>query len=391
PGLSVLWSTGASSPTISPIISGSYWATVNNGHCTASDTILLNFLPTPIVQLGSDTTLCQGDTLILNATATAATYLWDNGSTAPIRAVSQNGTYWVGVTANGCTGHDSISIDFIPLPPVNLGQDTSLCEGTLLNLSPGAIPLTASILWSTGASTHSISPIITGVYWLRVSIGSCEESDTILVEFRPLPHIDLGPDTILCDGDQLILDASWPGTQHLWSDGSTNPTLAVSQAGTYSVTATADGCSNQDVIDISMVYQPEVYLGEDTTICQGDEILLNAGNGFSTYLWNTGSIGNVLNAGAAGPYWVKVSNQCGEAADTFLLSTKDCEYTIFIPNAFTPWRQDGINDQFVVKATGIAEYYIIIFNRWGGQLYESHSIYEPWDGTYHGKRCPQSV
>jgi gliding motility-associated-like protein len=389
-GATYLWQNNSTLPTFQVTQPGNYWVQVSLGGCASTDTlvVLQEVLP---VDLGPDTGLCPGDILTLNATLPGATYLWDNGATGPVRTITQPGTYWVSVSRNGCTGYDSISVDFITLPAIDLGQDTSICEGTLFSLSAGSIPLTVSLLWSTGATSHTIYPGISGSYWLKASVGSCEESDTINVYFKPLPQTDLGPDTILCEGDQIVLDAFWPGGLYLWNDGSTNPTLNISLAGTYSVTVTADGCINQDAIAIDTDSVPEVYLGDDTTICEGDEILLTAGNGFTAYLWNTGVTGNVIEIGQQGAYWVNVTNICGEAADTFQLSTKDCEYTIYIPNTFTPWRVDGINDKFEVKGTAIAEYYIIIFNRWGGQLYESHSLYEPWDGTYHGKRCPQSV
>ncbi len=62
-----------------------------------------------------------------------------------------------------------------------------------------------------------------------------------------------------------------------------------------------------------------------------------------------------------------------------------------IPNAFTP-NNDGINDYFVIKSNReIDNYELIIINRWGNKLYESHSLSDSWDGKYKGKDCSPST
>ncbi|HRY98681.1 MAG TPA: gliding motility-associated C-terminal domain-containing protein [Bacteroidales bacterium] len=389
-GASYLWNNGTTLPTFSITQPGAYWVQVSQGDCASTDTLVVQDEVLPL-DLGPDTALCIGDTLFLNAGLTGAAYLWDDGTTNAVRAVTQSGIYWVSVSRNGCSITDTIQVTFISIPVVNLGIDTMLCEGTPITLSPGAVPLNASLLWSTGATGFSISPLFSGTYWLRVGVGSCEVSDTVNVQFKPIPQVHLGADTTLCEGQALQLQSNWPGDQYLWSDGSTAATLTVSQAGIYGLTVSDDGCSGQDEIGVDTQPLPHTYLGEDTTICQGNELLLHAGNGFDHYLWSTGATSNVIGLTEAGKHWVRVENECGTASDSLVLTIEDCEFTMFIPNAFTPWRPDGINDEFLVKATRIAEYSIIIFNRWGGLIFESHSLDDPWDGTYHGKLCPSSV
>ena len=61
-----LWSTGATGQTISVIQTGAYWVQVNNGACTVTDTINVNFSAPPVLSLGNDTTLCPGQQLLLN-------------------------------------------------------------------------------------------------------------------------------------------------------------------------------------------------------------------------------------------------------------------------------------------------------------------------------------
>ncbi len=62
-----------------------------------------------------------------------------------------------------------------------------------------------------------------------------------------------------------------------------------------------------------------------------------------------------------------------------------------IPNAFTP-NNDGINDYFVIQSNlKIDNYELVIINRWGNKLYESHSLSDSWDGKYKGKYCSSSA
>ena len=81
-----------------------------------------------------------------------------------------------------------------------------------------------------------------------------------------------------------------------------------------------NGCVNSDTIILSAHTLPMVYLGNDTSVCIGDSVILNA-NVFDSYLWNDGSLDSKLKVNTAGVYWVKVedSNGC-QSNDSFELS-----------------------------------------------------------------------
>jgi gliding motility-associated-like protein len=63
---------------------------------------------------------------------------------------------------------------------------------------------------------------------------------------------------------------------------------------------------------------------------------------------------------------------------------------IWIPNAFTP-NGDDENDFFLPKGINIEEFHMLIFNRWGEQLFESYELENGWDGIYQGENCPIGV
>ena len=85
---------------------------------------------------------------------------------------------------------------------------------------------------------------------------------------NPLPTNELNPSYEICDGDILTLNAENSGSTYLWNDNSTDQTLEVTTAGTYSVTVTnADGCESEDEVVITENALPNVSAGQDKTMC----------------------------------------------------------------------------------------------------------------------------
>ena len=80
--------------------------------CTATDTIIITINPGLTIDLGPDIDTCQGLSATLDATTAAATYSWQDASTNPTFNATNSGLFWVDVTANGCTGRDSINVNF---------------------------------------------------------------------------------------------------------------------------------------------------------------------------------------------------------------------------------------------------------------------------------------
>ena len=91
----------------------------------------------------------------------------------------------------------------------------------------------------------------------------CYSYDTVVVTYSTFPVVNLGPDTTICEGSTLVLDAQNPGCTYLWNDGSSNQTLNVSNAGTYQVTVeNSDQCSKVDAITISV--EDQKFAGSDS-------------------------------------------------------------------------------------------------------------------------------
>jgi uncharacterized protein (TIGR02145 family) len=145
----------------------------------------------------------------------------------------------------------------------------------------------------------------------------------------PVPTVNLGPDRSICPGTSTTLDAGAGFTTYLWSTGATTRTITVSAAGTYSVTVTKTGCSANDEVNVSLYTVTPVNLGPDTTVCQGQTVIFDAGAcAGCTYLWiDLGSgltvgTSQTFTTGLAGIYMVTVTNAGGcQVMDTVQLFT----------------------------------------------------------------------
>jgi len=152
-------------------------------------------------------------------------------------------------------------------------------------------------------------------------ITGCETTrQPVNAYIREYPNVNLGPDEAIC-GDasqQLTLNAGNPGSTYVWDDGSNNQTRTVSQSGTYYVTVTNEyGCTASDTTHKDILLSPLVDLGPDTTICDGVELTLDAGDQGVAYYWSTGATTPAITVDLPGAYVVIVTNnQDCTVADT---------------------------------------------------------------------------
>jgi len=277
--------------------------------CPSIDTINVSFDPGPVIELGNDTVLCEGQELLLNVGAGYTNYLWSNGSTDSSVVISFPGIVWVEViNENGCTGSDTIFVEISPGIELNIGSDTTICPNGIFEIDAGSGY--ANYIWQDSTNNQLYEVFSPGTYWVTVfDENGCSGSDTITVELSPPVVVDLGNDTTICLGEDLILEPGNNFYSYYWQDGSTGSTYTVEDAGMYAVIVTdQNGCFGYDTINVSLSPSPEVFLGNDTTLCLGNTLVLDPGSQFSSYMWQDNSTFPVFSVSTTGYYNVTVTN-----------------------------------------------------------------------------------
>ncbi len=304
-----VWSTGATTTSITTTVAGTYSVTATNmGSCTATASGTVTIAANPVATVNNGV-ICSGTPATLTATG-GGTYAWSTGATTTSISTSSTGSYTVTVTnAATCTATATSTVTASTYPTASVNS-TSICAGGSATLTASG---GASYLWSTGATTASItvSPASTTTYTVTVSnAAGCTASATSTVTVNALPVATAtgGP---ICSGTAAVLTASG-GTSYAWSNGATTASTAVTLAGTYRVTVTnASGCTATASAVATAAVRPTVTVTGGSA-CKNVNITITATGG-GTYLWNTGSTASSFTVAPAATttYTVTVTNASG--------------------------------------------------------------------------------
>ncbi len=342
PGGAISWTPTAyllgantATPTITLDSTMQYIVVVQDAlGCSARDTVNIT-VPFDQLFFYPDSSLCAGDSMVIDAGYPGSTYLWSptNEVTQTIAVFAADDYTVVLEDSNGCQSTFTTTVTVDPLPVVVLGPDTSRCIGENWTLDAGNAG--SIYLWSTTAVGQTISVTTNDAYWVQVTdVNTCANSDTINVTFDPLPVIDLR-DTTVCISETITLDAENPGSAYLWSTNETTQTIQVdSVSTTYSVVVTTPTiCVDSADMVITIVPFPVVDLGPDTALCDTDTLDLDAGNPGQAYLWNTGSTDQTTIVTFTMDVWAEVFNG--------YCTTRDSVIVVFnpLPDVIQEWQQ----------------------------------------------------
>jgi hypothetical protein len=338
-------------------------ATSGIGDHAYIDNIAL-FAPPVINDLGPDTSICQGNSLILNAgSGTGYTYLWtvlpagNTVGTAQTLIVDSTGTYQVVVTnSSGFSAGDAITVTIVPAPVVNAGTDTTINYLTTATLHGSATPGTGTYtyLWSPAASLvdatiqnpTTTSLALSTIYTLTVTntTTGCTGTDqvTVFVVGGPLSVAASATPSTICAGDSTSLLAlpsggsgiytyHWLPSAGLSNDTIANPNASPAITTTYTITLSDGASTSSASVTVNVNPLPVVNLGADTTICKNKTITLNAGTGATSYLWSTGETTQTISVDSTdaisniATIWVSVMNSSScSAIDTIVVTFDPC-------------------------------------------------------------------
>ena len=391
-GSTFTWSTGDTSASIVPTVSGTYAVTITTPqHCSATYDAQVTLMPRISIDLGPDQVHCAGDTVVLDPGAVPADLLWNTGATEQTLAVTATGTYILGATNGYCTDADTVHVLFNPAPANNL-TDRTACIGQAVVLDAGNSG--ASFAWGGGETTQTITVATSGQYSVTVTGGNgCVSMFTAAVSFIPPPAVQLGADTVLCADQMLLLDAGNPGNTYQWSTGATTQILPVGISGTYTVSVDNGYCSTSDEIVVIFNPVPARLATHQYYTCLDEDphyVDIDAGNPGNAFLWSDGQTTPVIHASRYGWHSVSITNSFGCTIADSAMVNEFCRPTLFIPNTFTP-NGDGRNDVWLAMGNNVGFYEMYVFDRWGGVIFHTTDFGKGWDGTMNGGAVPNEV
>lgn len=238
---------------------------VINYPCPDTVTTFVVVVPPPVLPFSTDTTVCAGTLLSVEFPA-ALDYLWSTGDTTPAIRIDSAGIYSVTASNRGCTARlDSFYVSLYAASSVELGPDTMLCALATMLLDAQQ-PHPAIYEWQDNSTNTSYTVVEDGNYWVVVTDRCGNVSDSINVGYLNDFVLELGGDTLLCEGDELLLSPGIPYCNYVWQDGSSTSSFVVRHPGEYSVTATNHCFTHSD--GVSVEYQPcaqELYIPNSFT------------------------------------------------------------------------------------------------------------------------------
>lgn len=310
--ISYEWNTGSYDSVIVPTSTLTYivTATSSSGACSFEDQKYVAIIDSPLVDLGNDTVLCDGDILSMNVYTDSTTYLWQNGSTLSTFQIDTTGLYYVEVSNFCGTDTDSILIDSIPDLQLNLPDSIKYCEGDTFIADVTNYGNNPSYLWSTGSAAPMETMTTSGIYTVSINTTCQSQNHSLYADFSNPPPFYLGNDTTICAGDSMtIFSTNSTSYSHLWSDGTTGSSITVNTTNVYSLTVSdSTGCETSDSIGVAVQPLPVFSLGNDTVICPYDNTTFSAPANY-TYLWSNSSTNQSITVNQQGVYSVTISDQ----------------------------------------------------------------------------------
>lgn len=286
--------------------------TITSEGCTETTVIPVDIDPSAVVDLGPDLNICTGETAQLNNPNTLGSgdYQWtpatDLSSTvapSPTTSTTSTITYSLTYTSNnGCSDSDDITVNVSNGPTANAGQDVTICENdqTTLQASGGT-----NYSWSptTGLDDPNIanpvaSPLTTTTYTVTVSDATnCSATDDVTITVAPAPVIDAGLDEVICEGDNVQLNAvgigtySWTPTVGLSSTTVNDPIATPTVSTMYYATITdGNNCSATDSVFVEVEEIPTADFPDPVPTCDGSPVQFNDNSSgpILTYSWDFG-------------------------------------------------------------------------------------------------------
>jgi gliding motility-associated-like protein len=335
-------------------------------------------------------------------------------------------TYSVTTAPNGCSNTinpsiSTISITISPTPTVSVNSAT-ICSGQSATLIATPSISGGTYAWTPNGQTTSsisVSPVSTSTYGVVYTVNGCSSavsSATVTVNSASL--VSFEADQVSgCAPLTVNLTSTGVGTSNcIWNLGNgqtlngCSVTYTFTQGGCYdiSLSSSSNGCTGsysiadyicvEDAPIASFTSNPTIFVQPSETVS-----FTNTSIGATNYQWNFGDQQSSTDINPVHLYQNTISGMFVEliafsnlgCVDTAQISIQYSEgEVLYVPNSFTPDGDEYNNTFFPVFTSGFDPYNIemVIYNRWGELIFETHDISIGWDGTYfNGRKCQDGI
>lgn len=314
----------------------------------------------------------------------------------PVHVFSAPGSYTVTQTASFAVGPPAIQTKTIRILDASISSSPVRCFGenngsATASVSGGTGPVTYS--WNTVPvqTTPTVNNLKPGNYIVSISsANACSIKDSVAItEPQPL-GVSIANTPEICNNNKGSLSANVTGGttpySFQWSSGATTAIADSLSEGDYTLLVSdARGCTvdSSNIVVTNRVNPNKASLGNDTTICPGEKLILSPGD-FSAYQWQDASTASTFEVIASGTYSVNVTDSDGCSSSDAIHVEVIC-IDLFFPTGFTP-NNDGNNDGFGPggRLDLVKNYSFKVYSRYGDLVYSSTDPYHQWNGKIKG-------
>jgi len=393
--------------------------------CDSITTVNISISQQPIFSV-SDTLLCigQSTTQVPNSTFNNIQYFWlPQGVTLPVNGSSftitppQTNTYFVtAINPYLCYYTDTFTIQVVPLPNMQLlANEVVLCAYDTLVLSSSGADTYAwngPVSFVNGAANQQITQPLSGNYEVvGTTQYGCQDSSSLAITVNPVPVLNLTPDQGICPGFSASISVSG-ASNYTWSDPSvsgTNIVLTPLQTTSYTVIGVNNfNCYDTATTTVTVYDQPIAAFTADPLVLTSDDPTVSFTNTSQNTALNFWDFGDGTTQESSENDFSYTYPFVEDQNYTVILSVESAEGCLdqtqvliqikggiiyYVPNTFTPDGDECNNVFKPIFTSGFdpASYHLLIFNRWGGLVFESKDLAYGWDGTMNYMKAPEGI
>jgi hypothetical protein len=370
-----------SSISITPSTSACYTVFGMNGSgCTNSVSSCFSVIPSPVITVTGNSTICAGASSTLSASGAGSfTWLPLNISSSSIVVSPSVSTIYTVVGTNGnCSSSVTRLVHVQAQAPLTISGNNVICAGTSANLlASGANTYT----WNTGSNSQvvTVTPTVSTCYTVTgTNAFGCIGSAVKCISVQTAPSITISGPGSVCAGSNALLIASG-ASSYIWNTGSTSSVIVVAPtiSTVYTVTGNNGICSATKSVSVLVTPKPSISIlrtdsvSNDSIICSGDVAHLYA-IGANSYTWNNGPVSQffTVNPNTTTTYTVSGTNLFGcSNSNTITLYVSAC--TGLSKNSTSTQIEmypNPSSGQFILKGDGLNKINYRVFDLLGKEI-----------------------